>query len=107
MIGTDHLSTDEIGLMTELSTREPMELSLRRLKAKEPDAANNSFELEVGKVVCANRCGARADGFGILGQMGYQDIPDHIRPYLNATLLYLISFSSRARACFCVSDLRC
>ena len=63
-------------------------------EAKEPDAANNSFELEVGKVWFV-RIGVVLvlTGLVFLAKMGYQDIPDHIRPYLNATLLYLISFS--------------
>ena len=74
---------------------EPMAaLTAETPEAKEPDAANNSFELEVGKVWFV-RIGVVLvlTGLVFLAKMGYQDIPDHIRPYLNATLLYLISFS--------------
>lgn len=63
-------------------------------EAKEPAVVNNSFELEVGKVWFV-RIGVVLvlTGLVFLAKMGYQGIPDHIRPYLNATLLYLISFS--------------
>ena len=74
---------------------EPMAaLTAETPEAKEPDAANNSFELEVGKVWFV-RIGVVLvlTGLVFLAKMGYQDIPDHIRPYLNATLLHLISFS--------------
>ena len=56
-------------------------------EAKEPDAANNSFELEVGKVWFV-RIGVVLvlTGLVFLAKMGYQDIPDDIGPDLNATL---------------------
>ena len=70
-------------------------------EAKEPAGANNSFELEVGKVWFV-RIGVVLvlTGLVFLAKMGYKNISDHIRPYLNASLLYLISFGMMGAGLF-------
>ena len=71
------------------------------LESQEPEAAKDSFELEVGKVWFV-RVGVVLvlTGLVFLAKMGYKNISDHIRPYLNASLLYLISFGMMGAGLF-------
>ena len=71
------------------------------LESQEPEAAKDSFELEVGKVWFV-RIGVVLvlTGLVFLAKMGYKNISDHIRPYLNASLLYLISFGMMGAGLF-------
>ena len=71
------------------------------LESQEPEATKDSFELEVGKVWFV-RIGVVLvlTGLVFLAKMGYKNISDHIRPYLNASLLYLISFGMMGAGLF-------
>ncbi len=74
--------------------------------ASTPDTApasseSNSFELQVGKVWFVRiGVGLVLTGLVFLAKMGYQNITEDIRPYLNAALLYLISFSMMGAGLF-------
>ena len=72
--------------------------------AATPDIAqsdSNSFELQVGKVWFVRiGVGLVLTGLVFLAKMGYQNISEDIRPYLNAALLYLISFSMMGAGLF-------
>mgnify|MGYP001300917911 CR=1 FL=1 len=70
--------------------------------ATEPEPkTKSSFELQIGKVWLV-RLGVVLVLTGLvhLARMGYEGITDEVRPYVNASLLYLVSFGMMAAGLF-------
>lgn len=70
--------------------------------ATEPEPkAKSSFELQIGKVWLV-RLGVVLVLTGLvhLARMGYEGITDEVRPFVNASLLYLVSFGMMAAGLF-------